>query len=59
MLGFGAVGVDNETGGGFEKGFKGHAATINGRTYHKTHGQSIFLIIYKNLMNSEKIEDLK
>jgi hypothetical protein len=70
LLSFGSVGVDNKRGGGFEKGFKGpHAATINGRTYHKTHDQSssnpssgLGYIFFDNLQklneNSEKFEEL-
>jgi hypothetical protein len=71
LLSFGAIGVDNKRGGGFEKGFKGpHAATLNGRTYHKTHDQSssnpssgLGYIFFDNLQklneNSEKFEDMK
>jgi len=71
LLSFGATGVENKRGGGFERGFRGpHAATINGRTYHKTHDQSssnpssgLGYIFFDNLQklneNSEKFEDLR
>jgi hypothetical protein len=71
LLSFGAVGVDNKRGGGFEKGFKGpHAATINGHTYHKTHSQSssnpssgLGYIFFDNLQklseNGEKLDNVK
>ena len=71
LLSFGAIGVDNKRGGGFEKGFKGpHAATINGRTYHKTHDQSssnpssgLGYIFFDNLQKlnekSEQFEHMK
>ena len=41
LLAFGATGVDNLRGGGWEKGFRGPAAvTMSGRTYHTTVDQS-------------------
>ena len=40
ILAFGATCVDNNTGGGFQKDFRGnHSVTIKGKTYHKTHQQ--------------------
>jgi hypothetical protein len=71
FLSCGAVGIDNKRGGGWERNFRGpHAATINGRTYHKTHDQSssnpssgIGYIFFDNLQklneNSEKFDELK
>jgi hypothetical protein len=71
LLSFGATGVENKRGGGWEKDFRGpHAATINGRTYHKTHDQSssnpssgLGYIFFDNLQklneNSEKFDELK
>lgn len=38
-LSFGSVSVSNNRKGGFENIVGNHAVTINGRTYHKTHGQ--------------------
>jgi hypothetical protein len=38
LLSFASVGVSNDTGGGFEKGYRGnHSITCRGRTYHCFH----------------------
>ena len=71
ILSFGGVGIASKFGGGCQKNFQGrHAATINGRTYHKTHSQSssnpsggIGYIFFDNLQKlnekGEKFDEIK
>ena len=69
ILSFGGVGIANKFGGGWQKNFyEPHAATINGRTYHKTHSQSssnpsdgieYIFFVQKLNENGEKFDEIK